>query len=302
MKQQKYIIKHIAKTGFRNLLAVFFLFSLLSCQEEEAQIPTASTQAAFEYAIEFGVDPESGELNSTVTFTNLSINAASFLWDFGDGNTSIEENPVHVYNEIGIFDVTLTASPNPEQEGLHYNKLVAEETLGLVPTIFQETFDNPGLESDFPPEGWTSVDADGDGQGWYWDFFEEEFYILSRSWDADLGVLTPDNWIITPEIDLTEITGGVALEWEVAPTANTAQFRTENYSIMVSTTGTNPEDFENVFEERLAEDMENWVWIKRSVDMSEYAGENIHIAIRHHDSTDNDRIAFLSLHLFQSGK
>ena len=32
----------------------------------------------------------------------------SYLWDFGDGNTSTEENPAHVYAVEGIYDVTLT--------------------------------------------------------------------------------------------------------------------------------------------------------------------------------------------------
>ncbi len=34
----------------------------------------------------------------------------SWLWDFGDGTTSTEQNPVHIYNEAGIFTVTLTAT------------------------------------------------------------------------------------------------------------------------------------------------------------------------------------------------
>ncbi len=32
----------------------------------------------------------------------------SWLWDFGDGNTSVEENPIHEYAEIGVYNVTLT--------------------------------------------------------------------------------------------------------------------------------------------------------------------------------------------------
>jgi len=38
-----------------------------------------------------------------------------YLWDFGDGNTTISQynqNPIHFYNEIGIFNVTLTAKDN----------------------------------------------------------------------------------------------------------------------------------------------------------------------------------------------
>ena len=45
-----------------------------------------------------------------VTFTNTSINATSYLWDFGDGITSTEVNPVHVYPAPGPYTVTLTAT------------------------------------------------------------------------------------------------------------------------------------------------------------------------------------------------
>ena len=45
----------------------------------------------------------------TVTFENLSEKATSWEWDFGDGATSTEENPVHVYTDGGTFTVSLTA-------------------------------------------------------------------------------------------------------------------------------------------------------------------------------------------------
>lgn len=44
-----------------------------------------------------------------VTFTNTSANASSYLWDFGDGNTSTEENPTHTYGDVDEYTVTLTA-------------------------------------------------------------------------------------------------------------------------------------------------------------------------------------------------
>lgn len=44
-----------------------------------------------------------------VTFENLSQNATSYLWDFGDGKTSTEENPVHEYADYGDYTVKLTA-------------------------------------------------------------------------------------------------------------------------------------------------------------------------------------------------
>lgn len=47
---------------------------------------------------------------SIVSFTNLSKGASSYLWKFGDGTTSIEENPVHAYTSPGKFTVELTAT------------------------------------------------------------------------------------------------------------------------------------------------------------------------------------------------
>lgn len=48
--------------------------------------------------------------NNTVEFTNTSLDGVSYLWDFGDGNSSILENPVHTYAAIGYYDVTLTTT------------------------------------------------------------------------------------------------------------------------------------------------------------------------------------------------
>ncbi len=47
--------------------------------------------------------------NQKITFTNTSENATNYLWNFGDGNTSAQENPVYIYNESGTYIVMLTA-------------------------------------------------------------------------------------------------------------------------------------------------------------------------------------------------
>lgn len=44
-----------------------------------------------------------------VQFQQLCRNAVQFSWDFGDGNTSSEENPRHVYETGGAYTVNLTA-------------------------------------------------------------------------------------------------------------------------------------------------------------------------------------------------
>ncbi|HUM71163.1 MAG TPA: PKD domain-containing protein, partial [Chloroflexota bacterium] len=49
-------------------------------------------------------------LGETAVFTNTSTgDALTFLWDFGDGDTSTETNPSHLYAAEGDYTVTLTA-------------------------------------------------------------------------------------------------------------------------------------------------------------------------------------------------
>ncbi len=48
--------------------------------------------------------------NGTLTFNDLSTNATSWFWDFGDGNTSTAQNPTHTYSQGGNYTVTLTVN------------------------------------------------------------------------------------------------------------------------------------------------------------------------------------------------
>lgn len=54
----------------------------------------------------FEVEQDINEL----TFTNTSAYVGEVVWDFGDGNVSAEENPVHEYAVEGTYTVTLTVS------------------------------------------------------------------------------------------------------------------------------------------------------------------------------------------------
>jgi PKD repeat protein/subtilisin family serine protease len=60
---------------------------------------------------DFTASPTSGPAPLTVNFTDLSTyNPTSWLWSFGDGNTSPLQNPSHVYNYPGTYSVYLSAS------------------------------------------------------------------------------------------------------------------------------------------------------------------------------------------------
>ena len=62
-------------------------------------------------AADFTVDVTSGSAPLTVIFTDNSTgNPTSWLWNFGDGTNSTEQNPSHTYSNTGLYDVSLKAS------------------------------------------------------------------------------------------------------------------------------------------------------------------------------------------------
>nr|WP_321431224.1 PKD domain-containing protein [uncultured Methanolobus sp.] len=66
---------------------------------------------SFVPAANFTANVTSGMAPLTVNFTDLSSNrSTSWLWDFGDGNTSTDQNPTHVYVSAGAYNVSLNAT------------------------------------------------------------------------------------------------------------------------------------------------------------------------------------------------
>ena len=59
---------------------------------------------------EFTVEGGEFLVQVPVAFSNESVNADEYSWDFGDGSTSTEIDPEHIYTSPGVFEVTLTVS------------------------------------------------------------------------------------------------------------------------------------------------------------------------------------------------
>jgi len=58
-------------------------------------------------SVDFSTNVFNGCVPLPVQFSNESVNAVTYLWDFGDGYTSNDINPVHVYATPGTYNVTL---------------------------------------------------------------------------------------------------------------------------------------------------------------------------------------------------
>jgi len=61
---------------------------------------------------------------SKVTFTNTSTNGSTYLWDFGDGQTSTLQSPTHIFTIGGTFNVTLKVKNSVGNESI-LNKTIS---------------------------------------------------------------------------------------------------------------------------------------------------------------------------------
>lgn len=70
--------------------------------------PSWAYFSADSMAADFTVDRTQGDAPFTVRFYDISYGyPETWLWDFGDGNTSEEQNPVYTYLEPGKYDISL---------------------------------------------------------------------------------------------------------------------------------------------------------------------------------------------------
>ena len=99
----EYTISTQGYTGFHNITITWFGGWVYGADVDDFSInaPTAN----------FTANTTNGNSPLTVQFTDTSTNKpTSWLWNFGDGTTSTDENPTHTYTTPGIYTVTLTAT------------------------------------------------------------------------------------------------------------------------------------------------------------------------------------------------
>ena len=102
-------MNYLFQSSFIALLSV----ALWSCSSPEPQAVFTAT-------------PDGQTMPLTVAFTNQSVNATSYQWDFGDGQTSTEESPSHTYTLFGTFTAKLTAVNGEQTSEQTYEVVVPE--------------------------------------------------------------------------------------------------------------------------------------------------------------------------------
>lgn len=243
--------------------------------------PTAG-QAPVDVAI---VGPIWSALGSTVDFSSqyTSIDDVTYSWTFEGGSiaSSADPEPSVTYTTIGTYNVSLTITNSTGSATDTHSITIAD--CGTPITIFpyNESFED-GLGC------WTTLDANNDGYTWTdgvigtFGAHTGDGLVSSPSYTAASGALTPNNWLISPPIQLG--TNSSLSFWRAA---QDAAYAGEHYGVYISTTGTNTTDFTLLYEETVTASgaKTQGLWRQRNVDLSSYTGA-VYLAWRHFSCYD----------------
>jgi len=214
-----------------------FLFTACS---EDPEPPVAA----------FSYEPSEVFQYDEVSFSNTTTEADSYAWDFGDGESSAEMNPTHMFTSAGTFTVKLTATnadgDKEAEQSITVAAPVNEYLFGdTTYTIDAELFwyqsgmggdpyirllttvsgqDNPDLLKLYPNQGINELpgtyswEAEGDA-GTYDIGYTANYAGMSFDWVA-IGV---DG---SSELSITELVSGVyRVECEAAMDIGTYDFQ-----------------------------------------------------------------------------
>ena len=244
--------------------------------------------------------------NSQITFTMTVLGSAESLtvapnaingFNYEEGNGPSDMRKLDLIGVDLSNDITLTAPQDFEisatANGPFGNTLTIERESAKSREVTNWDFEGTFLN-------WTTIDKDGDGNNWV---VSSELYstsvpshsgsngLTSQSY-ANSSALTPDNWLVSPQVSL----GGVFSMWACAQDAS---WPAEHFGIYVSTTSnTNTNSFTLLNEWTMGAKggtksnegprgtRETGDWYEFSVDLSAYSGQTGYIAVRHFNCTD----------------
>ncbi|MEK6615874.1 MAG: PKD domain-containing protein, partial [Bacteroidota bacterium] len=89
--------------------------------------------------------------------------SCTYLWSFGDGGSSAEQNPTHVFAEEGIYSVRLRVSSTEDQKWEEQKKTLTVLAAASLQINYSASEDNTLLIN-------FDADADNKGIAWRWEF------------------------------------------------------------------------------------------------------------------------------------
>ena len=265
------------------------------------------------------------EFNNPVTYTTTTSATGAYGFDNIEAGTyKVTASFAGMENEIveGVV-VEYNNTTNLDIIYMHENytpvyKVYAEEAIHMGNNVADviwsfSNFANPGgggggtgdtFTVDFEsgiPAGWTTIDG-GSPTGYGWQLASNAMgtgyghngsadCVISKSYDNNYGVVYPDNYIISPMVNIAN--GSTFSFWACAQDAS---YAAEHFGVAISTTTNTTASAFTTIEEWTMTAKEGpkgtrgmnaqGNWYQKTVDLSAYAGQQIYIAVRHFNCSD----------------
>ena len=286
----------------------------------ESEVVTAFVEEPTYVTIYFS-HPEGTELDSLeeeyVAYVGESVTLPGLTgevegYTFGDiwspeELDDMEEDTLILYYMYGLMELYFTEDKLTVTEDMDGMTLYAvywmEEVIEGVERT-EEPIQGFYFESQEDADAWTFVDQDGDGFNWKYinnttqpegesySAYEGDGLIASASWDADGGALNPDNWAISPAIDLTAAEKASVSIWAVGQDSDYCE---ENFAIYAGETA-DPDAMTKVSDDFVA----TGLYTNYVADLSAFAGKTVYVAVRHYDCTDQFELNVDAVEVFDS--
>ena len=131
------------------------------CENTQTQTLTVHPLPTANYT----VNPVSGCIPLSVNFTDASDGAVEYWWDFGDNTNSTQPNPLHFYNNPGVYDVSVIVT---SAEGCS-DTLAVDEQVEAFPLPIADFSFSPEETSIYAPEV-DFLDQSIGATNWFWSF------------------------------------------------------------------------------------------------------------------------------------
>jgi len=237
-------------------------------------------QAAPEVTI---IAPTTAMTGVEVTLSADCDNATSYSWTIEGAtpSTATTASVNAVWDNAGTYNISLTAT----------NAAGSSTANATIEVIQCDPITEFPFQMGFEPSEslgcWTFIDADGDGFNWNANNFNESgmghggsnYVMASASYDnPTYSPLTPDNWMFTPALVIPE-GSNFTLTWYEK--GQDASYAAEHYAVYIASSPVVDNSLTAAYEGDATPN-----WVRRTVDLSNYAGQTIFVAFRHYNVTD----------------
>ena len=241
-------------------------WTTLDVAETTAELTGLEPETTYEVQVQGVTGGEVSDWTDVVTFTTLAAPAVEVPTDLAISEITSESAVATWSGTTDTYNIRYRTPGSPAE------------------VFFFEDFE--GLTDNALPADWSTIDADGDGYQWYSICgpsyasmaYEGEGHACSASY---LGsALTPDNYLITPQVELKGTLRFMAKGQDPS-------YADEHFAVYVSTAGNTDVAY---FTEVLSEQVVTGEYQQYEVDLSSYEGQQGYIAIRHFNVTDMFRL------------